>query len=223
MYEPRGASPTLPLEILHIIAAHADGHSLTQLCLANSVVGDVAAFYLYMDLRLRKPITVVKCLKTISKHPELGRRVRVLSIHLHPKVGPHFTIGFGKLLRCALHNVTQLISLELILYGHRFGRYLLGCPARIKNVSLACDWDADLDVWFREQPAIQRLIFHGNSHPAPTSMHPSALPELQCIFAQPSVISHFVPGRPVKRVFVTVDHPRVFSGPAMEAMARSCK
>ncbi|KAI0702956.1 hypothetical protein C8T65DRAFT_655195 [Cerioporus squamosus] len=219
---PKGVFPELPLELLHVVATHADRHSLTQLCLANSIVGDVAASHLYTDLRLSRPAAMVRCLRTLSKHPELGKRVRVLSVRLDVDVKPCLTDAFGTLLRRALRNMPYLVSLELDLCEDGFGRYLLGSPARVTNVSLACDWNEDLSVWFREQPGIQRFIFYGYPHLA-ISLHPSALPNLEAIYAMPSVISLVVPSRPVKRVFATTSFPGAFSTPAMETMARSCK
>lgn len=211
----------LPLEPLHIVAAHADPNTLTQMCLVNSVMGNIAVMYLYADVRLTKPSVVVKCLKTMSKHSELAKHARVLSICLESGY-PCLTSAFGELLRRALHHMPHLVTLELDLGGDTFVRHLRGCPFRITNLSLACGWDPHLPAWLEEQPAILRFMLYGD-HRSTVSLTPSALPKLRCIFGTPTVISTIVPGRPVKQVFVTVYSRTPFSEQVIEHLAQSCK
>ncbi|KAI0702955.1 hypothetical protein C8T65DRAFT_810834 [Cerioporus squamosus] len=221
-YGPKGVFPQLPLELLHVVATHADQHTLAQLCLVNSVAGDVAASHLYADLRLTRLASVVKCLRTMSKYPELAKHARVFTVHLHVEHRPRLTHAFGRLLRSALRNMPLLVSLELELYEDALGRYLRGSPFRIKNLSLHCAWDDDFAAWLGEQPAILRFILYGRLRSS-ISLDPSALPKLQSIYASPAVISILAPGRPVKQVFVTAYSREVFTEPIVEHMARSCK
>ncbi|RDX50176.1 hypothetical protein OH76DRAFT_1403067 [Lentinus brumalis] len=218
---PKGILPQLPLELVHLVATYADQPTLKQLCLVNSVVRDVAASHLYTDVRVAKPPSVVRCLRTMSEHPELAKHTHVFTIHLVVKFGRCLTDAFGRLLRRALRNMPHLVSLELELYEDALGRYLRGCPFRITNLSLRCAWDNDLAAWLGEQPAILRFIFH--DHPRSSiSLAPSALPKLQSIYATPAVISVVAPGRPVKQVFVVAYTRDVFSERTVERMARSC-
>lgn len=215
-------SQKLPLELLHIIAARADKRSLTQLCLANSVLGEVAATYLYRTLLFSKFSTAVRCLKTISKHPALAKHVRTLCFQRNLPRKPNLTSAFGTLLRRALLNMPHLASLTLDACPDGIARYLRGSPFRVKEVSLACLWDEHVTAWLGEQPYIQRFLFYGHAPPT-ISLPSSTIPNLQCIYALPSVIKRVVPGRPVTRVFVTVYSPETFTASTVESVARSCK
>ncbi|TFK94613.1 hypothetical protein K466DRAFT_657640 [Polyporus arcularius HHB13444] len=221
-YGPKDRLLHLPFELLHIVADHTDQHTLTKLCLVNSALRDVAASRLYTDVCLMRPAAAVKCLRTLSKHPELAKYARIFTMHLAADTSPHLTDAFGRLLRCALCNMPLLVSLELNLGEDAPGQYLRGSPVGITHLALVCQWDADLSVWLGEQLAIHRFMFYGEPV-LPISLDPSALPNLQSIYATAAVISSLVPGRPVERVFVTAYAQRVFTESTVEHMARSCK
>lgn len=213
--------PYLPFELIHSIVNSADNSTLCTLSLVNHALREAATACLYGALHLRKPSTAVKCLQTLNRAPELARHVRVLSMAFPRDTDVNFTESFLALLGRALHNTSQLVSLELDVYGS-LGKHLRGCSFRLTNLQTTCDWEANLMDWLNEQSALRSLVYGGLPDPQ-VQLAITALPHLRRVVGVSSVAILVVPGRPVQQVFVTrvvhaIDHTEI-----IETLAQACK
>ncbi|KAI0743764.1 hypothetical protein C8Q80DRAFT_1183017 [Daedaleopsis nitida] len=213
--------PYLPFELIHSIVTSADNPTLCALSLVNHALREAATACLYRALHLRRPSSAVKCLQTLKRAPELAYHVRALSMMFQRETDLNFTESFLALLGCALHNTSQLVSLELDVYGS-LGRHLRGCSFRLTNLHIACDWDVDLMDWLNEQSALRIFVFNGLPNPQ-VQLAITSLPNLRRIVGVPSVVSLVVPGRPVQQVFISCVVHHAIHRETIETLAQACK
>ena len=141
-----GIVPQLPIELIHHIINLSDWKSLPALCLVNSVFQEVATAYLYDYLHLCKPTTLVRCLQTLSRSPELVGCTHSFMYDRNILSGnglsidniSFFATTLGMLLHVAMQNLSNVTYLTLHLLGP-LGKSLHGAPFRLVSLVTTAD------------------------------------------------------------------------------------
>ncbi len=204
-----GVVPQLPIELIRYIINLSDRQSLPTLCLVNSIFQEVAVPRLYHHLRLCKPVTLVRCLQTLSRSPELAEHTHSFMYDrdlLDGQVASveymtFFTTALGSLLGAAASNLSNLTYLNLHLIGP-LGKALRSAPFRLVSLDTTADWDDDFIAFLEEQPSIRSFVHHG-AHRTDLRVSPSCLPNLSSVDSWPSLASTLLEGRPVRDVLLT--------------------
>lgn len=204
-----GVVPQLPIELIRYIIALSDRKSLPVLCLVNTVFQEVAVPRLYDPLRLSNPVTLVRCLQTLSRSPDLSRRARSLMYDRNILDGngssveymTFFTTALGALLSAAMSNLSNLTYLTLHLLGP-LGKFLRRAPFHLISLDTTAHWDEDFVAFLEEQPSIRSFVHHG-THRTDLHVSSSCLPNLSSVDSWLSLVSALLEGRPVKDVLLT--------------------
>ena len=141
-----GVVPQLPIELIRHIIDLSDRKSLPALCLVNSVFQEVAAARLYDHLHSCKPATLVRCLQTLSRSPELAGCAHNFMYDRNILGGngssidnmSFFATALGMLLRAAMQNLSNVTYLTLHLLGP-LGKSLRGAPFRLVSLVTTAD------------------------------------------------------------------------------------
>ncbi|KAI1796481.1 hypothetical protein LXA43DRAFT_987868 [Ganoderma leucocontextum] len=208
IFAPTGVVPQLPTELIRHIIGLSDRKSLPVLCLVNSIFQEVAVARLYDRLHSCKPATLVRCLQTLSRSPELAERIHSFMYDrniLDDKVSSveymtFFTSALGVLLGAAVSNFSNVTYLTLHLIGP-LGKSLRGAQFRLVSLDTTADWDPDFVAFLEEQSSIRSFVHHG-THRTDLRVSPSCLPNLASVDSWPSLVSTLLAGRPVKDVLL---------------------
>jgi hypothetical protein len=194
----------LPIELIHHIFIHADAASLVSLSSINHTFQSVSERIIYRHIEPTGPKKTIRCLKTLVARPSLASHTRTYGVGDLESFNDILT-AFFKLLSRALHSMTRLTELTILLDG-AFSDILFGCPFRLNKLTTALHWDSTFTKWVQEQPDLRIALFCGR-YVVGTKIEPQALPNLHRISASPLILASVVPGRPVKDVEICLIHP----------------
>lgn len=194
----------LPNELIHQILLYVDTPSLIALSSVNHTFQSASERILYRNIGPTKPTRTIRCLKTLVIRPALATHIRSYEVgDLEDDSEP--LPAFFKLLTKALHNMTRLTELTILLDGP-YSDVLVGCPFRLTKLTSALHWNRKFTQWIQEQPELLIALFCGR-YVVGTQVDSRALPKLTRISASPLILAAVVPGRPVKEVEICLVHP----------------
>ncbi|PIL34232.1 hypothetical protein GSI_03943 [Ganoderma sinense ZZ0214-1] len=209
IFVPTGVVPQLPIELIRHTIDLSDRNTLPSLCLVNSVFQEVAIARLYDRLHLCRPVILIKCLRTLSRSPELAGGAHSFMYDRNILDGKgssvdymtFFTTALASLLSAAMSNLSNVTYLTLHLLGP-VGKSLRGAPFHLVSLDTTADWDEDFIAFLEEQPSIRSFVHHG-THCTGLRVSPSCLPNLSSVDSWPSLVSTLLEGRPVRDVLLT--------------------
>lgn len=224
---------TLPNETLTSIFDSLPPASLTQLARVSIRFQSVAERVLYSSIFIRDtlseispiPWRTIRCCESILHRPHLVESTRNIHIRWQtntdsPPPSHHHLIPVSARLAEALHVVTFLISLDLLLGPvnltpafpdslHAIERIIRGCRfPYLRHCSLGADWTKGvrpytqvLDTFLASLPSLRdlRLLDHQSTLTLPTG----ALPLLSAFRGFPDTAAALLPGRPIQFLALT--------------------
>ncbi|EGO00262.1 hypothetical protein SERLA73DRAFT_160207, partial [Serpula lacrymans var. lacrymans S7.3] len=199
---------SLPVEILHQILYTSDIATLTTLSTVNRTFQAVSEQVLYRNIKILPTQKTIRCLQTLAARPSLAGLIRSYEIDDITKEGDALP-AFYKLLSRALHNMTRLTDLTILIEG-RHSDILFGCPFNLRTLTSSLSWDTNFTKWMLEQPDITNAIFCGR-YVVGCALEPTAITKLTRISASPLILAAVVPGRPLEEVEVCLVHPGLFN------------
>lgn len=126
--------------------------------------------------------------------------------------------AYFKLLSRALHNMTRLTELVILVDG-QYSDLLIGCPFRLTKLTSSLHWDSVFTKWIQEQPELKTALFCGR-YVVGTTIDSHALPNLTRVSAPPLILAAVVPGRPIEEVEICLVHPWLFNERLMSTTMR---
>jgi hypothetical protein len=194
----------LPTELLHQIFLYTDLVSLLALSIANHTFQSISERILYRNIGPTNSEKTIRCLKTLVSRPSLATYTRSYEVG-DLEEDSDLLPAFFKLLSRALHNMTRLTELVILLDG-AYSDVLIGCSFRLTKLTSALHWDAPFTTWILEQPDLRIALFYGR-YVVGTKIEQQSLPKLTRVSASPLILAAVVPGRPIKEVEICLVHP----------------
>ncbi|KAH7923741.1 hypothetical protein BV22DRAFT_1068235 [Leucogyrophana mollusca] len=196
----------LPAEIIHEILVFTDRSTLTTSATVNRTFQHISQRLLYRHLE-PQPSKIIPCLKTLAARPTLAAMTRRFMITDITK-SHNPLAGYLSLLSRALHNMTALTELTLLLDGP-FANMFIDCPFRLRSLSTTLHWNHSFTEWMAEQTEIDDAMF-GGTFVMGCTIASGTLRKLTRVSASPLILATVVPGRAVKDVEVCVMQPGLF-------------
>lgn len=190
----------LPVELLDDIFQRVLQPDLVSMCRISSSIYPVAQRLLYRHLSVSS--RDVGVILPLAKMPQLAQHVRTFAIRLDPST---FFKSFYYLLATALSNMTEVVSLELLVDPG--ASWILGTPHCVfpRLQHLACSFLLDSHVvdFLSKTEALLELELDGISSPLspPIPTLPvGSLPQLCGFKGSSHAAMAIVPGRPVESI-----------------------
>jgi hypothetical protein len=176
--------PSIPIDILREILEHVRRADLLALCRINKIFCSCSQDVLYRRIYAYEPVV-----QTLAQSTDLARRVR------------RFTAACEcPELAAALRNMSSLRILDLWCYGDD-ASILDGCTFKLESFTISSPYSESHQQFLISQPSITHVSFSRGYEPMPP-FDERCLPNLTRIWAPPSWLRIFVPGRPVTEVMV---------------------
>lgn len=217
---------SLPLDVVDAVCAFVPTVDLLNVATASSLLHPLALRRIYRFVELTTPEQAVHCLRSLDKHPQLARYVRVFSLRLDSrKAVDECYASFRPLLRDVLSRMDGLVELELVVAPADGTLVFKGLDPlspsypRLSRFSTNLSLDSAMCSFLERTPALRDLQLGEQS---PSIVHPvkplstSALPNLSIFMGSMASVVAIAPGRPLESVHLYSATPSSSSSPSEE-------
>jgi len=194
----------LPIELVDHVAHYLQTTDLVTLSRTSSYLYPIAQRWLYRQITINYSSKNLLVVFTLAQKPHLAQHVRTFTIRLGS-----FSVlnSFYRLLRTALSNMSQLISLDIFL--DHVASWIMHTPDdstyhRLEHFASSFHLDHHLVHFLHKTNALKELEVD-SLPPTPLipSLNPNVLPMLSQFTGSSQAAQYVVPGRPVESIHLS--------------------
>ena len=174
---------SIPLDVLLEILKYARKADLPTLCRTNKILCSCSQNFLYREVYAPDK----RAIQTLARSTDLARRVRSF-----------YTSCECPELATFLRNMSSLRILDLNAMD---ASILNGCTFKLDSFTCCFRYSESLQIFLNGQINLTDITFFEDCEPFPP-FDETCLPNLTCVYAEPSWLNVLIPGRPVNDVAV---------------------